>query len=343
MRKLLNTLYVSNPKCFLSIDNETVLVKLEDEVALRLPLINLEGIVTCGYGGASLPLMSACAKRGITISFMTDGGRYLGTFVGESRGNILLRKQQYRISDSLPGSTGYAKAFMFGKLHNARWLIERATRDYPLRVDVDRLKNVSGELKRLYTEIYECLDMDRIRVLEAAAAQYSFGCLNELILQNKDVFHFESRTRRPPLDPLNALLSFTYSMLAHDLRGACEAVGLDAYCGFMHRDRPGRASLALDLMEELRPCVADRFVLTLINLRKITGGDFVTSESGAVALTDGGRRKYFDAWQEHKREVITHPFLKEKLEWGLVPYAQALLLARTIRGDLDEYPPFLWK
>lgn len=336
-------MYINNPECFLSLENENVLVKIDDKNLLKVPLINLESIITCGYKGASVWLMSVCAEKGITLSFMTENGKYLGTFVGESKGNILLRKEQYRISDNIDRCCVYAKHFIFGKLYNARWVLERATRDYPLRVDVARLKAASKNIYNIAKEVIECNDLDRIRILEGTAAQYYFAEFNELILQNTDDFHFSNRNRRPPLDPLNALLSLTYTMLVHDCRGACETVGLDAYCGFLHRDRSGRASLALDLMEELRTSIADRFVLSLINRKEISGTDFEISGSGAVNLKESGRKIFFEAWQQHKKQIITHPYLQEKIEWGLVPYSQALLLARTIRGDLDAYPPFIWK
>jgi len=343
VRKLLNTLYVNNPECFLSLENDNVFIRIDDEVLFKVPLINLESILTCGYKGASTRLMFACAEKGITISFLTESGRYLGSFIGESKGNILLRKEQYRISDDVEKCCAFAKKFIFGKLYNARWVLERATRDYPLRVDVERLKTASANISDIAKKVLDCDDLDRMRILEGTAAQYYFAEFNELILQNKADFYFTNRNRRPPLDPLNALLSLTYTMLVHDCRGACEAVGLDAYCGFLHRDRPGRASLALDLMEELRASVADRFVLSLINRKEISGDDFDISASGAVKLTESGRKIFFEAWQQHKKQVITHPYLKEKIEWGLVPYSQALLLSRSIRGDIEEYPPFLWK
>jgi CRISPR-associated protein Cas1 len=287
--------------------------------------------------------MFACAEKGINLSFLSEGGKYLGSFIGESKGNILLRKEQYRISDDMEKSRRYAKNFIFGKLYNCRWVLERATRDYPLRVDIERLKTISKKLNEISKEVLDCGDLERILILEGTAAQMYFPEFNQLILQNKGDFYFINRNRRPPTDPLNALLSLTYTMLAHDCRGGLEAVGLDAYCGFLHKDRPGRVSLALDLMEELRPVIADRFVLSLINRKEINGNDFERSGSGAVTLTDTGRKKFFTAWQEHKKEIIRHPFLEEKIEWGLVPYAQSLLLSRVIRGDLDEYPPFLWK
>ncbi len=310
---------------------------------MKVPLINLESIVTCGYKGASTRLMFACVDKEINISFLTESGKYLGSFIGESRGNILLRKEQYRVSDSIERSCFYSKNFLFGKLYNCRWVLERATRDHPLRVDTEKLKSASKKLKDIAAEILECNDLDRIRILEGVAAQVYFSEFNQLILQNKSDFYFKNRNRRPPLDPLNALLSFAYTLLAANCKGALETVGLDSYCGFLHRDRSGQMSLALDLMEELRPIVADRFVLSLINRRELTISDFTKSGSGAVALTESGRKKLFSSWQTNKREIIKHPFLEEKLEWGLVPYSQALLLSRTIRGDLDEYPPFLWK
>lgn len=343
MRKLLNTLYVNHPECFLSLENDNVFVKLEDEVLLKVPLINLESILTCGYRGASTRLMFACAEKGVCLSFLSESGKYLGSFIGESRGNINLRKEQYRISDHPEQACAIAKNFIFAKLYNARWVLERATRDYALRVDAKQLKTASANIGELARKILECGDLSRIRVLEGTAAQYYFAAFNELVLQNKEVFYFKNRNRRPPMDPLNALLSLAYTLLAHECRGACEAVGLDAYCGFLHQDRSGRASLALDLMEELRPCVADRFVLSLINRKEISEKDFIGSGSGAVELTESGRKIFFGAWQQHRKQIITHPYLKEKIEWGLVPYSQALLLSRFIRGDLDEYPPFLWK
>ena len=232
---------------------------------------------------------------------------------------------------------------VFGKVYNARWSIERTRRDHGLRVDDEALAAVSAQLKDLLPQIADEASLDSLRGLEGAAATAYFGIFDQLILGEKPLFAFEIRTRRPPLDPANALLSFAYSLLTNDCASALESVGLDAYAGFLHRDRPGRTSLALDLMEELRPCLADRFVLTLINNRVMDKGDFDFRENGAVFLSDAGRRTFLQRWQERKREAITHPYLKEKLPWGLVPYIQALLLARTLRGDLDGYPPFLWK
>jgi CRISPR-associated protein Cas1 len=343
MKKLLNTLFVTRPDCYLSLENEAVCVRQNEETILRVPLLNLEGIVSFGYTGASPALMYECAKRGIALSFMSAGGRFLAGIHGESRGNVVLRREQYRTADSPILSAEFAGKFIFAKVYNARWMLERATRDYPLRLDVDTMKASSAQMADALPRILECRDPDELRGLEGAAATVYFREFDNLILQNKDAFRFDGRNRRPPRDPINALLSFAYTMLEHDCRAALESVGLDAYVGFLHRDRPGRASLALDLMEEFRGVIADRVVLTLINRRELTPADFDTSENGAVIMKDAARKTFLTAWQARKRETLTHPFLKEKIEWGLAPYAQAMLLARTLRGDLDAYPPFLWK
>lgn len=232
---------------------------------------------------------------------------------------------------------------IFGKVYNARWSTERTRRDHKIRIDAEAFQTACGTEKDLLPQILEAADLESLRGLEGAAANAYFGVFDAMILRQKDDFFFRGRNRRPPLDNVNVMLSFAYSLLANDCASALESVGLDAYVGFSHRDRPGRTSLALDLMEELRPCMADRFVLTLINNRVLSGTDFEKSESGAVRMTDDGRRKFLKQWQERKQETITHPYLEEKLSWGLVPYVQALLLARYLRGDLDGYPPFLWK
>jgi CRISPR-associated protein Cas1 len=343
MKKLLNTLYVTKPDCYLSLDNEAVCVRKDDDILLRVPLLNLEGIVTLGFTGASPALMRECASRNIALTFLTAGGRFQATIVGESKGNVTLRKEQYRISDDEKRSLSYAEKFIFGKIYNAKWVLERAARDYPLRIDTDTINKAAAALTDAYKRSLSCADLDELRGVEGAAATVYFGEFDHLLLQNKNTFTFNGRNRRPPLDPVNAMLSFAYTLLEHDCRSALESVGLDAYVGFLHRDRPGRASLALDLIEEFRSVIADRFVITLINRKEIKAEDFEHSASGAILLKDDARKTFLNAWQQHKNESITHPFLNEKLEWGLVPYAQALLLSRTIRGDLEAYPPFLWK
>ncbi len=343
MRKLSNTLYVTSPDTYLSLDGENVVILKESDEVRRLPLHNLESIVTFGYTGASPALMGACVKKGIALSFMTQSGKFLARIVGENYGNVTLRKSQYRFSDSEEKSVCIARNFIIGKIFNGRWVIERATRDYALRLDIDKLKRVSQFMAKTIENVSKCEFFDQLRGLEGEAASQYFSVINDLILQQKEQFFFKDRNKRPPLDNVNAMLSFVYTLLAHDAAGALEAVGLDAYVGFLHRDRPGRISLALDLMEELRPVFADRFVLSLINKKLVNESGFTQKENGAVIMDDNTRKIILTSWQERKQNTITHPFLEEKIEWGLVPYVQAMLLAKYIRGDLDEYPPFLWK
>ncbi|MCF8020284.1 MAG: type I-C CRISPR-associated endonuclease Cas1c [Vallitaleaceae bacterium] len=343
MKKLLNTLYVTTPNAYLSLDGENVVVLQDNLVLGRIPLHNIEGIVTFGYTGASPALMGACAKYNIYLVFMTRSGRFLARVVGESRGNVTLRKTQYRYSDDELKSVEIARNMITGKIYNSKWVIERATRDYAMRLDVEKLKNATAILQQSLELIPQCNNLEQLRGYEGEAASVYFGIMDDLILQQKEEFFFRGRNKRPPLDNVNAMLSFVYTLLANNVGSALEAVGLDAYVGFLHRDRPGRISLALDLMEELRATYADRFVLTLINKKIVNGNGFVLKEDGAIWMTDDTRKTILNAWQKKKQEVIVHPYLDEKVEWGLVPYVQALLLSRYLRGDLDEYPPFLWK
>lgn len=343
MRHLLNTLFVTSEDVYLSLDGENVVVNRDKQVIARYPLHTLSGIVSFSYSGASPALMGACAKRDISLAFCSPRGKFLARVCGESNGNVLLRRAQYRVADDPVQSCVVARNMIFGKLHNTRWSIERTRRDHGLRLDSEKLSIASGQIKALFPSVMETTDLDRLRGLEGVGATAYFGVLNDMVLQGKETFSFQGRSRRPPMDPLNALLSFAYSLLANDCAAALESVGLDSYVGFLHRDRPGRTSLALDLMEELRPCVADRFVLTLINNRMVNGSDFERKEGGAVLMSDEARRIFLKHWQERKKETLTHPYLGEKMPWGLVTYVQALLLARYLRGDVDAYPPFLWK
>ena len=343
MKHLLNTLYVTSNQRYLSLDGENVVV-LEKEAEIgRVPLHNLQSIVTFGYTGASPALMGACAQRNIDLSFMSGNGRFLARVSGEVKGNVTLRKQQFRISESSEQSMAIAKNFILGKVFNARWVLERAAGDYPMRLDAVKFKEKSQILYRSLENIRNCDQPSSLLGLEGECASVYFSVFDDLILQQKEDFYFHGRNKRPPLDNINAMLSFTYSLLAGMCGSALEAVGLDPYVGFFHTDRPGRMSLALDLMEELRSVMADRFVLTLINKKMLGAKCFHQKENGAVFLDDEGRKIFLAAWQAKKQEVIKHPFLGEKLEWGMIPYVQAMLLARFIRGDLDEYPPFLWK
>lgn len=343
MKKLLNTLFITQPDVYLSLDGDNIALLKGQEKLGRLPLHNLESVVAFGYTGASPALMGYCAERNISIVFMTMTGRFLARVIGASKGNVILRKKQCLVSEDEVLSARIARNFIIGKIYNHKWILERMTRDYPLRINVEQFKAGSQHLSSIMLSIRECENLERIRGLEGQAALTYNQLFDHMILQQKEDFYFQTRSRRPPLDNVNAMLSFAYTLLANDNASALEGVGLDAYVGFLHRDRPGRASLALDLMEELRGIYADKFVLTLINKKVINKEDFVRKENGSVIMTDDGRKKFLAAWQNKKQEKITHPYLGEKISWGLVPHAQALLLARHLRNDLDEYPPFLWK
>lgn len=343
MRHLLNTLFVTSEDVYLSLDGENVVVSRAQTEMGRFPLHNLAGIISFSYAGASPALMGACAKRQVNLAFCTPHGRFLARTAGITGGNVLLRREQYRASDDPFHSCRIARCMIFGKLNNARWSMERTRRDHRLRIDEEKFRHNAQIIRDLSAGVLAETSMESLRGLEGVAANAYFSVLDDMILRDKEHFYFLGRNRRPPLDNVNVMLSFCYKLLANDCAAALESVGLDAYVGFLHRDRPGRESLALDLMEELRPCLADRFVLTLINNQILQADDFKQAESGAVRMSDEARRKFLKAWQTRKQEPITHPYLEEKIPWGLVPYMQAMLLARHLRGDLDEYPPFLWK
>ena len=343
MKHLLNTLYILSEDVYLSLDGENVVANREKQAVARYPLHTLQNIVTFSYAGASPALMGACAERQIGLALCTPRGRFLARVCGEVSGNVLLRREQYRAADDPVQCCRISRTMIFGKLFNARWSIERTRRDHGLRVDGEKLSAAARQMQALLPQVREETSPERLRGLEGVGASAYFGVFDEMILGDRETFAFHGRSRRPPLDAVNALLSFAYSLLAHDCASALESVGLDSYVGFLHRDRPGRESLALDLMEELRPCMADRFVLTLINNRRVKASDFLYAESGAVLLTEDGRKTFLQSWQEKKKETLKHPYLGEKLSWGMIPYIQALLLARYLRGDLDAYPPFLWK
>lgn len=343
MRKLLNTLYVTTPETYLALDGENVVVLLENEEKMRLPLHTLESISYFGYKGTSPALMGACAERGIRLSYFTPNGRFLAAAAANENGNVLLRKTQYRLSDDPAASAKIARSFLLAKVTNSRWILERATRDHPQRVDVPAIKDSCAVLAQQAQAIAQCEDLEMMRGLEGSASERYFSHFDSLILTSKQDFQYETRTRRPPMDRVNALLSFLYALLANQCAGALQQAGLDPYVGFLHRDRPGRISLALDLMEEFRGLFCDRLALTMINTRVIAAKDFDLKENGAVLLNDAGKKAVLNAWQNRKQEEILHPYLAEKIPWGLAPHMQALLLARCLRGDLDAYPPFLWK
>ena len=343
MRKLLNTLFVTSEDAYLALETENVAVYIGEEKKAQYPLLVLESIISFSYKGASPALMGACARNGIQLVFLTPRGRFLARVCGQEQGNVLLRKEQYRLSDKLEKSCHIARNFIFGKVYNQRWVLERTLRDHRMRVDAAKLESASQALAGLLPAIETQTDLDALRGLEGEASVRYFHVFDEMVLNQKADFLFDGRNRRPPTDNMNALLSFAYVLLSNDCASALESVGLDSYVGFMHRDRPGRTSLALDLMEELRAPMADRLCITLVNNRVLQDKHFERQESGAVFLGEDGRKLFLSAWQNKKKEEITHPYLKEKMAWGLVPYLQSLLLARCLRGDLDGYPPFLWK
>jgi len=343
MKKLLNTLFITQSDTYLSLNGDNVVVMKKEKQLARIPLHHLESIVTFSHTGASPALMGYCAKRNISIVFLSPNGRFQARMVGKSRGNVILRKQQYRMSDDLTVSCQIARNFIEGKTYNSKWMIERAMREHRSRVDTKKLRAASNNLSRMIKEIKHCKDLNLLRGFEGQAAFTYYQVFDQMILQQKNDFYFKSRSRQPPLDRVNSMLSFAYTLLANDVASALETVGLDSYVGFLHRERSGRPSLALDVMEELRSVVADRFVLSLINKKVLRKGDFIKKEKGAIWMTDVARKKFLTAWQNRKKEQLTQPYLKEKISWGLVPYVQSLLLARYLRGDLKEYPPFLWK
>lgn len=343
MKKLLNTLYVTSEDSYLSLDGENVVVSDNGCEIGRLPLHNLEGIVSFGYRGTSPALMGACAERNISLCYLTPQGKFLARVSGKVKGNVILREQQYRQFLNDEDSLSTAKNCIIGKIYNSRWVLERATRDHSLQVDVEKMKAASEKMKNSLNCVRDCQSKEQLRGFEGEAAQIYFGVFDELILQQKKDFSFHGRSKRPPLDNVNALLSFVYTLLTNTITSALETVGLDPYVGCLHTERPGRVSLSLDLIEELRPVLADRFVLSLINKKMISKKGFKKKENGAVLMDDETRKVVLVEWQNKKKETLTHPFLKEKVEWGMVPYVQAMLLARYLRGDLDAYPPFLWK
>ncbi len=343
LRKLLNTLYVTTPEAHLGRDGENVVVRIDDQVRFRIPIHNIESIITFGYTGASPGLMHLCSERGVALSFLSPSGRLRAKMATPTKGNVLLRKRQYSLYDQENESLKLACNFVFGKINNCRAVLRRYLRDHHCRLGQ---QDVSEAVKKLSNQLKKVLNtksLNELRGIEGESARTYYSVFDYLILESKDVFHFRGRSRRPPLDLTNSVLSFLYSLLAHDCASALETVGLDPQVGFLHRIRPGRVSLGLDLMEELRPYLVDRLTLSLINNRQIEAKDFLIKESGGILLTDEGRKKVIDAWQTRKQQEIMHPYFQERFAIGLIPYAQAMLLARCIRGDIDSYPPFLIK
>jgi len=342
VKQLLNTLYVTTQGAYLAKEGEAVAVSVDKDTKLRVPIHTLSAIVCFGQVSCSPFLMGLCGERGVALAFLTENGRFLARVNGPVCGNVLLRREQYRWGDSGEKSAAVARSVVLAKIANCRTVVQRSLRDRteagppPLEQSVRRLG-------KLVEAVAAADNTDSIRGHEGDAARVYFAIFDELITASKGEFFFRGRNRRPPLDNVNALLSFVYTLLTHDIAAALETVGLDPAAGFLHRDRPGRPSLALDLLEELRPVIADRLVLSMINRRQVAASGFHKTEAGGVVMDDGTRKEVLIAYQKRKQEEIQHPFLGERVAYGLVPYLQATLLARFIRGDLDGYPSFLWK
>lgn len=343
MKKHLNTLFVTTQGAYLSKDGETVAVKIEQKIVLRIPIHTLDGIVCFGAVGCSPYLMGFCAQKDVAISFLTEYGKFLAMVKGPVSGNVLLRRKQFRMADKPDISAQVAGFVLTGKIANCRTVLERSLRDHSEKMDVVSVKKVSNRLSMYIRKELHKDDLDRLRGIEGDAARQYFSVFDQLIFHQKDAFAFSGRNRRPPTDRVNCLLSFVYTLLVHDVRSALESVGLDPSVGFLHRDRPGRPGLALDMMEEFRPFLADRLVLSMINRSQVNPGGFIIKESGAVHMDDDTRKIVLTTYQKRKQESLIHPFLNEKIQISTLFFIQALLMARFIRGDLDGYPPFIWK
>lgn len=343
MKKLLNTLYVLQPDRYLSLDGENVVIQEHHQIIVRVPLHNIESIYCFGSAGVSPALMGKCASYGKAIVFLERSGKFLCRCEGERSGNVLLRREQYRIADDPVRSLDIARNLIVGKIFNGKYVLHRVVRDHAMRIDTEKFRHKIALLDQALKQCRCVCSKQELLGIEGEAAQVYFSVMDDMILQQKEYFQFLSRNRRPPKDAMNALLSFMYSICTSMCVSALEAVGLDPYVGFFHTDRPGRRSLALDLVEEFRTVLCDRFVLMLVNKKMLDHSCFDQRENGTVQITEDGRRKFFTAWQNRKQETIQHPFLEEKVQWGMLPYVQALLLARLIRGDLDAYPVFLWR
>ena len=343
MKKYLNTLFVTTQDSYLSKEGETVVVSVEKETKLQLPIHTIGSIVCFGRVSISPFLMGFCAKNNVAISFVTEYGNFLASVNGEVSGNVLLRREQYRWADDKIVCAKITKNILTGKLVNCKTVLQRALRDHNEKLSDSGMELAVRKLSLSLDALQKTDDLDVLRGIEGESATYYFGVFNDLIVTQKGEFQFHERNRRPPLDNVNCLLSFVYTLLMHDVRAALESVGLDSCVGFLHRDRPGRHSLALDIMEEFRPFLADRLVLSLINREQVNGKGFIKSESGAVLMNDETRKTVLVAYQKRKQEEIEHPYLKETVQVGLLCYIQALLLARHLRGDLDGYPVFIWK
>lgn len=343
MTILLNTLYVTTQGAYVGKDGEAIVVRVDGAVALRVPIHHLAGIVCFGQVSCSPAVMHACAEADVAISFLSESGRFLARVQGPVSGNVLLRREQYRRADDPAATAALARAIVAGKVANARTVLRRAVRDHPEAAGAGAIADAAHQLGGVLARLRGTHEVERIRGIEGEAAKLYFAVFDHLITAQKEAFTFSGRSRRPPMDRVNALLSFVYTLLLHDVRAALESVGLDPAVGYLHRDRPGRPGLALDLMEEFRSWLADRLVLSLINRQQVAGEGFRAEEGGAVIMDTSTRKVVLSAWQDRKREEITHPFLGERMTVALALQIQARLFARHLRGDIDAYPPFIWR
>lgn len=343
MKRHLNTLFLTTEDAWLTKQGDSVVVRIENETRMQLPLQSIGGVVCFGRVIVTQPAIALCAAAGVPIAMLSRTGRFLARITGPTSGNVLLRRQQYRQADCGAHTGAIARNVVAGKIANARAVLMRFARDYPESAGIAEVGSAVRKLSAILEDVGNAQDTNAIRGLEGDGAGQYFAVFDHLITAQKEHFRFTGRSRRPPLDRVNALLSFLYALLTNDAVGACEAVGLDPQVGFLHRDRPGRPSLALDLVEELRAFLADRLALSLINRKQVGPGGFEESDSGAVRMDDKTRRAVIAAYQKRKLRTVTHPFLNEKTTIGLIVHLQARLLARQLRGELDSYPPFLWK
>lgn len=334
MKQMLNTLYVTTQGSYLHKEGEAIVIEVERVVKAKLPIHNIGSIVCFGNVLISPFLLGHCGANAVSISFLSAYGRFLAQVNGPQSGNVFLRREQYRRADDQKISSDIARMFIFGKVNNCRTVLQRHLRDHPETEGNNIITSFLPQLASYLHTLLSPLPMDQVRGVEGIVAQNYFSFWNVLLSQ-KSGFRFQGRSRRPPMDPINALLSFIYTLLAHDCRSACEAVGLDSQAGFLHRDRPGRPSLALDLMEELRPVLGDRLVLSLVNRLQVKQSDFLSEATGAVIMKDKVKKLVLNAWQERKKDEITHPFLQEKIQVGLLPLIQARILSRYLRDDLE--------
>lgn len=351
MKKLLNTLYITTPNAYISKDGENIVISIDGIEKFRIPIVNIESIFSFNYVGASPGAMRLCSDNKVALTFLSPKGKFIARCQGPVNGNVLLRVKQYSLLENNAERCRLASRFIYGKLFNSRVILRRFIRDYSQNPSASQVEKAAEALRRSALKLAKnmALDVATIRGLEGEAGAEYFGVLNRLILNPEPQFAFSGRNRRPPRDPFNAMLSLGYALLASDCTSALEGVGLDPAAGFLHSLRPGRNSLALDLMEEMRAFIVDRLVITLINNRRLNPSDFkihthpTDTNQTSVIFTENGIKKFLTAWQEKKKTEIIHPFINEKIKIGLIPHIQAMLLARNLRGDLDDYPPFLAK